>query len=1446
MSVKISQRPYFAVDRRPIFMYTPNSDGCSGDALEAIGWSNRYNSVDGLSLFIDEFASKACSSGARRFTTMFPAGAAPKYGSSNIYQPLFENKINIRYDSNQCEIENPILAWSNPVSTWRSKIESIKSSYGTSAEMYFGMSLMKPANGFSDYSSLGSDGNLVGLPSNNSSVLSWLNHNASGWKSLGADGIAIYGVNQYLFYNPRVNPSFQSFLYNNLNLKCIGIGVPNDPIGIRHRLSDATYAHSPFVVRQSDALDLSALAGEWDPDRTEIHLAIPSKKVIQSDIQSYFDRGIIPGIEFNSEDPSGYLYAVDMLMSMYYEIESRRVAKANRNLTIFSMAAGDARDSNGKSDARFSSIDKSKASLSPNIIPVIRINCSASIMPQEPERFFVPSWWWSNSKSQCIDPSMSSQCLDRWMSESFDKKLVLTNYKSPYNTTGPEKCADALFDMCLQYISKYNALKEKPLSSSYDILVSLENWGGGKYISEKSSSGIADGECRFFGHEADSLSESSRYPSLFNLASPFISNGIEECSEWFNIFMRRLFYRRNNYALNASGSVPPLPAKFIFNNMPTISSLHMFMEEVSSSDAMNKYDVKISRGSELFYGAWDSLINDSRFNAFKFGSNSLYDNYITSKNNGNFDVDAVLPDSRGSLGTFGLDNARTDRDYLFYQPNAPARMWFDAAVKDIVVYGIDEIFNKSVRNFIPSIKWLIPDITVTNTGSKKIYKLDSEIGSSFICLANKNLSSGGVSSPSESRMHINKLVLPGIHASKAPSDSNIVCFDMIGSNQIRDGSFMPIWGAGYNRPLVGISGTISSNDNLNSIPISSDRSYWADASGSLFSSKDATSSNPIKSSKPLKNTYNSNKYYELLEVMSKANMEANKNNLEAAATYAMNGDIEFMPFIKGMAISDSSWGSRVNIGDARSGYITGSASSGRYRITDVQYTQFMESLFNKGCHGVIHNPDAHVVNDWNLLEGIANKINAASPLYTEISSSLEVGDNRINSYSENVSSYAISISYDYQFAINVLQSNTRPSLRIDMDAIRNGIFVLYLLNADGSSKHNFKSIPIKDMRVIDLVSILNRQNGIIAKVMNGNSNILVSELTVSDSFANTSGWIFMSIPGDVKNDPVSSEARSRPFDYIKIKNTSIDPVISQPRASMSFGGFAVDDNAFNFRTFKAPVYISSEVVSFNEPASDLEYTFSSNGEIFQCKRIDDYRMEFTARGMFGTKNKMHLPGDYALFIKENAFDERFGTSGDLIAQYRCFAIKNVNIKHICHGIEFEGTSSSASSKVQMAIEMPSIKAKKLNVFSAGKNFIQSLDLNGSVANNQTLTGTLLGIPLPGGGFSYRTIDYVEGNKLYLTKPMPYIPSSNTYVECMGSRAGYSAGGLFYPSSVGNSISDFYDVMSGDSLNVDSIMSEKTILKPGEFFYIWTRRVISPGSKNISSGNFMPKLKFEVS
>ena len=114
------------------------------------------------------------------------------------------------------------------------------------------------------------------------------------------------------------------------------------------------------------------------------------------------------------------------------------------------------------------------------------------------------------------------------------------------------------------------------------------------------------------------------------------------------------------------------------------------------------------------------------------------------------------------------------------------------------------------------------------------------------------------------------------------------------------------------------------------------------------------------------------------------------------------------------------------------------------------------------------------------------------------------------------------------------------------------------------------------------------------------------------------------------------------------------------------------------------------------------------------------------------------------------------------------------------------------------------------------------------------------------GYLPEVIDHIDGNKIYFSKSLPYIPHSNSYVDCHGSKAGYSPGGLIYPTPSGNKMSDFKSVMLNDEVSVNDIHGSDIALKPGQFFYLWIRRVVLPGVKNVSGENFMPKFKFEVS
>lgn len=1451
--MNISERkPYFGVDRRPVCIFTPTSLGCSMTGMKALGWDDRYYNADGLTDFIEQFIFSVSKKGARRFICMYPAGAAPDSGSSNIYQPLSLPSVKITHGGISCVRDNPFMVWSNPISTWRMKIEEWKSEFGKSSQFVVGMSLASPAGGYSDYATIGSLGNNIGISQSNLQFLSWLNYNASNWKSLGADGIAFSNVNQAVYYASKSSPAIQNYLYKNLSMRSFGIGLPCDTSEYRNRLSDLAYVSSPYILRSIDGNNgLSALGGSWDPDRTEIHITMPPSQVDEFTVSSYFDRGIIVGVEFDPENVYAYSTAVEMVNDVYRQLESKRLAKSSRNMTVFSMAAGDARDSYGQPDSRFASFNSSKANINDNILPVIRINCSSSKMPLDPDRFFVPNWWWSNNKSQCPDQSMMESISSSWLESPFDRKMLLTNTPSPYGTTGPEKCADIYFDLLIQYISKYGSLLSKPWSSSFDAVVALENWGGGKYCSDDQSSGLENGECRLFGHVEDRLEGVSPNAPLYDLSSLYIENGINECAEWLDRFASRISTRRNSYANSSVSNTPPTPSKIIFNNMAVPDVSYFMLEPVKKNDASSMIGKDIKRNVDTFYGSLDAVFSDKRYTSFVFDNTTLEKEYNLFVSNGEFDVDASLPDSAGSIGSYTISDARYDKDYLFYQPNAPARKWLSFTISKISSYGISKAFEKSIYNHFPGCKWAIPNITISNPGNENIYNIGSKICSDVVSQKGTSMSHGGISSPRELRMHISRLAMPSIHNQQIPINSNIVCFDICGSKSIKDGTFLPIWGASHNRPLVGVSKTISQQTSISSISLEEDRSYWYDVPGSIFSNKDAYSQVQIKSSKPLKYNAYGNSVSEINKSAAMANEEANSHILDYLISSISGSNIIFMPFIMGTAVSDSSWTEEFDIGNARTGTLSGSKNIPKYKVGKSYLYNIVSNLYSKGCNSIVHMPCAHMVGDWNNMYEVVSEIN---------SNTVESVQSQINSNLSSVSiksppevidsnySYALSIAYDYSFASSTLQTTSRPHLVINKELFDKGTLAISLVSSDSKSQFNFSSILMGDLKAIDVVNLLNRQEGIISKVINGNANIPAKDLIISEGRAGRSGWIFLALSSNSKSNKVASEARSRPFDYLKLKNTSISPQISQYNPSMSFGGFPTDADAYKSVIISSPIYVSSNVINAQHEEEISPSYASINGEIIKVKSMGSDRIEIIDRALFGTRRKMHLPGDQIIFSDVNIFDSRFGSQDGKFEQYRCFSMKNTGDKVNIHNISLIGVSSSSASRIEIAIEWPSLNSGLFQVASSGKNFIQLpilSDLNDQEKN--TLIGTSAGIPLPKNNYAYREIENIEKDIAFVSRSFPYPPSTGTYVKMLGSKAGYSGGGLFYPTSSGNYISDFYEIMSGDVLKLDEIYKEeKTILAPGQFVYLWIKRRIMAGAKSVDGGNFMPKIEFEVS
>jgi hypothetical protein len=1447
MNVKSLVRPKFGVDRRPFAIFTPKSGGCGESGIASIGWSEKYYKEDGLKDFVNEFLFEGSDAGIQRFICMYPAGSAGSLGSANIYRSINEQYIEISSGSNSCIRNNPFLIWGDPVNEWKKLLSEWREANGRYSSFSVGMSLLQPSKGFGDTSSLGYKGEILGVSNSNQQFLSWLSYNIIGWKGIGADSIAMSSINNPNYYAPRTGMSIQEFVLRNFDMPCIGVGMPHDRTLVG-RFGDAAYSFSPFVLRDFDSSNgLSALGGYWDPDRTEIHATLNASEVSENLISSYFNRGIIPGVEFDPEYKEDFINACLMVSEMCSQLESKRLSTSGRNMTVFSMVAGDQRNASGEIDQRYGSLLSSKANESDFILPVIRTNCSSVVYPSDPDRLFIPSWWWSNNRLNCPDPHMLNSVVANWMDKEFSKKILLSNSYSPYGTTGPEKCADACFDLMLQYIAKYASYQDKPMSHSYDIVISLENWGFGSFCSDNGSGGIVDGECRLFGHPEDRLNSSSMYPPLFDLASPFSLHGKNECIEWMDRFFYRLKYRRNGYTIVSGSNSPPLPSKIILSSMNIPSSTHLMFDKISRKDASLLIGKDIKRNIESLYGNLSSILSDERYYNFKFDNESMSDMYSDALDSAIYDVDAVSPDSSGTTGSYGLKDARSDKDYLLYQPNAPMRRWYDATMKHLTSYYVKEIFDSVVSKHVIGLSWGIKGISVSNTNQYPIYDVSSFISSNLIVPSSVNWCYGKLSLPPENRMHISRLAMPGLHGQIIPKGSLINCFDIAGSDRIKDGSYMPYWGAGYIRPIVSISSRIDKNDNLPSISVEEDRSKWNDIAGSVFASKDASTSYLIKGSKSSYQSLASNDIKSISKAMELANLEANISVIKSSIKGVEGTDIISVPIIRGSAVADASW-YKNEIGNMKTGQPTSNAYSTKYRINKNHLVDLMKEIKSNGCSAVIHEPYAHVVADWNNLYDSVVELNSSNNnVNSTINSVPSVPVYPVQIQDEVASSYAVSISYDFAYMSNFMQIQSRPYISVDEELFKNNILAITIKSSDNKSLFSLPVVPTSQLRAIDIVNIISKQPGMICKILNGNSNIPVSGLSIVKDSSNNSGWLFLAINNVNKISKTSSEARARPLDYIRLKNTSMDSDLYQENASMSFGGFASDVDSFNIHTISSPIYLDSNVLKTELYIPVGDFVASVNGEIMSISSSGIAESKILRRGMFGSRRKMHIPGDQIIIGVSGIFDNRFGNNQTEFEQYRCFVLKNISRKNTVHSLSFTGKSESSSFKIEMAIEVPLFNYKNVIVKSSGSKFVQSDEFKFSPEVAKTLIGTHIGIDTPSGAVIKRTISNIEENIAYINSSLPYILPTGSVVNCYGSKSGYSAGGLFYPTDVGNKRTDFYTIMSGDKIDISSLnIEEANFLKPSEYLYVWFRRRMYKGVRSMDSGNFMPNITFEVS
>jgi Ca2+-binding EF-hand superfamily protein len=430
------------------------------------------------------------------------------------------------------------------------------------------------------------------------------------------------------------------------------------------------------------------------------------------------DCGFIPGIQIPYSININSL-SFDNIVSQFNKISASveyAEKKSNerlfgKSLFFFSESAGEAKDSNGATSVSNSYL-RSSVKFDERIVPVIKVNCSKNYknIDESISRTYVPSWWFSNRPENCIDTSMVDEVVSSWTIQNSDDILKVNN-SSPYGTYGPEKCADAAFDMILQYQSSYNGVDRANIDfeNPNNVAIKLENWGDlfdHQCTQENLDETLSQGWCRLFTNSLDQIFsyfdedlDAERKP-IDRLKNLYAKNGVFECSVWTKRFIERFKYRQHNRRAYGGLSIVPNP-RIVYIDEQSVLAPHDFINYIGVESASDSECLEI--GS--YFGSWHHHFSDERFRDVSQGF--VWRNYLTLKDaydyacqSSEFSVNRMSENSNNIIGQISVkDYSRQDKSYAYsVQDNAAMEKWLQVLIDEVASRRIYESLGIHVEN----------------------------------------------------------------------------------------------------------------------------------------------------------------------------------------------------------------------------------------------------------------------------------------------------------------------------------------------------------------------------------------------------------------------------------------------------------------------------------------------------------------------------------------------------------------------------------------------------------------------------------------------------------------------------------------------------------------------------------------------------------------------------
>ena len=697
---------------------------CSDVVRMKRGLSDEILGPNGFYNFIYNRLEKLYQAGFRRIVLQCPSGLLTKnilsvnvvdsFDVRNIYHyKIYENNI-LSYGSCPRAVSN--FDQSNAIDGslfkgFGSRIKSWLDSKIDNVEIYIEFEAKVPMINGIDFESKNlsptwnSEGfSLDNFDPNNTSHKEWFIYNTVPWSQYGIKGVVLNNLDTTSMISFDQYDNISEFSWKNSGQK---IMCNNIPLYNGSFYSINEYSKCPYIIEFNNRnfnFGFGSNLNNTINNNNEIHLLIThsltdvGQDFLNSVENGAIASGFIPGFSVSYGENIDVAKLSLQYNAIIHALEKHEKANRstldNRVFVLHSEYAGNTTDRFGSVSNLSSAYKRSvDAASNSNIVPVIKVNCSKKLRNLNSDiiKTWCPSWWFSNNKSLCIDSTMNNYVVNSWTIEN-SSNILKVNTPSPYNTLGPEKCADAAFDLCLQYSAEYSDLIDFSLNKN--VVIKLENWGD-MYdhdpVDSETVDSLVQGWCSLFTNYQDIVYKVNYNGEEFIPANKFknlfASNGVVQCSKWMKRFLQRWKFRQQNRRCSIVSSQIADPG-LIYIDGQKVFDVADFVGTMSNGHGTFINHLLDPRANDNSVG-----FNWRNFQNLSDAYGSVDEGQYASE----FSVLRTYADRSGSQGSIFVSNAILKSSPYLEQDNAAIEKFIRILIKEVCLRRVYECFGSLIE-----------------------------------------------------------------------------------------------------------------------------------------------------------------------------------------------------------------------------------------------------------------------------------------------------------------------------------------------------------------------------------------------------------------------------------------------------------------------------------------------------------------------------------------------------------------------------------------------------------------------------------------------------------------------------------------------------------------------------------------------------------------------------